>query len=87
MTRDDIIRMAHEAQGEALSHKVVSMHVEDLERFAALIEAETRHACADILETLRRSYRVNPPNASIFFALHLLWAHFKNTSRPLGGKE
>ena len=43
MTRNDIIRMAHEAQGEALNHGMWSMHIEDLERFAALVAAAERN--------------------------------------------
>lgn len=37
MTRDDIIRMAREAEGEQRDHGWWAMHIEDLERFAALV--------------------------------------------------
>lgn len=50
MTRDDIIRMAHEAQGEALSHGMWSMHIEDLERFAALVATHEREEYALICD-------------------------------------
>ena len=50
MNRDDIIRLAREAQGEALNHGMWSMHTEDLERFADLIAAAEREACARVCE-------------------------------------
>lgn len=50
MNRDDIIRMAREAQGEALNYGMWSMHVEDLERFATLVAAAEREACAKVCD-------------------------------------
>ena len=47
MTRDDIIRMAREAgYGESMS----DLHAPALERFAALIAAAEREACAKVCE-------------------------------------
>lgn len=56
MTRDDIIRMAREA-GAHEKHLVMYMDFDDLERFAALVEAAEREACAKVCdeETLIRT--------------------------------
>ena len=45
MTRDDIIRMAREA-GAHEKHLVMYMDFDDLERFASLVAADERIACA-----------------------------------------
>ena len=61
MSRDEIIRMAQEAQQErlsldgrspstALSGYWFLMDVADLARFAALIRADEREACAKLIE-------------------------------------
>jgi hypothetical protein len=56
MTRDDIIRMAREAwlseYGSLimLAGEDVEINVEDLERFAALVAAAEREACAKVCE-------------------------------------
>ena len=47
MTRDDIIRMAEHA-GFGMPVQVFQFRAEELERFAALIAAREREACADI---------------------------------------
>ena len=57
MTRDDIIRMAREAEGaDITSHgwtSWVGVHsTEFLERFAALVAAAEREACAKACETV-----------------------------------
>lgn len=44
MTRDDIIRMAREAYGDWYPHAVPH----ELERFAALVAAAEREACAQV---------------------------------------
>ena len=49
MTRDDIIRMAREA-GAHEKHLVMYMDFDDLERFAALVAAAERDACAKLCE-------------------------------------
>jgi hypothetical protein len=47
MNRDDIIRMAQEAgYGDALA----DLHAPALERFAALVAAAEREACAKVVE-------------------------------------
>ena len=45
MSRDEIIRMAREA-GAHEKHLVMYMDFDDLERFAALVAADERIACA-----------------------------------------
>lgn len=47
MNREDIIRMAHEA-GLLPNPEV---YIEDLERFAALVAAAEREACAKLAES------------------------------------
>ena len=54
MTRDDIIRMAREA--ELHCHVKLTengLFTEDLEYFANLVAAAEREACIDIIETYR----------------------------------
>jgi len=53
MTKEDIIRMAREAGMEqdgdnffSPSHEEIDVHITDLERFAALVAAAEREACA-----------------------------------------
>ena len=48
MNRDDIIRMAREAGFE--SHDAMINHTKELQRFAALIAAAEREACAKVCE-------------------------------------
>ena len=55
MNRDDIIRMAREAGMEqdgdnffSPSHEEIDVHITDLERFAALVAAAEREACAKV---------------------------------------
>ena len=57
MNRDDIIRMAREADAEITNYinyvfdeNVVLFGVDQLERFAALIAAAEREACAEMVE-------------------------------------
>lgn len=50
MNREDIIRMALEAGMSHFSYFVTTAHVEDLERFAALVAAAEREACAKFIE-------------------------------------
>lgn len=52
MTRDKIIRMAREAQRENFDDggHWFSMEAKDLERFAALVAAAEREACAKVAE-------------------------------------
>ena len=50
MTRDDIIRMAREA-GAHEKHLVMYMDFDDLERFAALVAAAEREACAKLCDS------------------------------------
>ena len=55
MNREDIIRMAKEAGGIQTEPKVQPyfwrMHNGDLERFAALVAAAEREACAELIES------------------------------------
>ena len=59
MNRDDIIRMAREAGMEqdgdnffSPSHEEIDVHITDLERFAALVAAAEREACAELCEQM-----------------------------------
>lgn len=54
MTRDEVIALAHKAEGEAVHHGFWMMHVEDLERFAALVVAHEREECARMAEAFNR---------------------------------
>ena len=50
MSRDDIIRMAREAGFADASFCRWSAYSDDLERFAALVAAHEREACAKVCE-------------------------------------
>ena len=50
MTRDDIIRMAEHA-GFGMPVQVFQFRAEELERFAALVAAAEREACAKVAES------------------------------------
>ena len=52
MTRDDVIRMAREAGILAPQYRD---HVEQLERFAALVAAAEREACAVVCDDFEHS--------------------------------
>ena len=49
MTRDDIIRMAREAQMPYYYRTGEVTNLEQLERFAALVRADEREACIEIV--------------------------------------
>ena len=52
MTRDDIIRMAQEADGHMNSHAGgIDIEWDGLLRFAALVAAAEREACAEVAES------------------------------------
>ena len=59
MTHEEIIAMAKEAGGYASPHypENLVMDVHDLARFAALVAAKEREACAQVCE----ANRTNPP--------------------------
>jgi hypothetical protein len=61
MTRDDIIKMAREAGATVSSfHGRFVMYPDDIERFAALVAAAEREACARVCDVLS----VHPKYAS-----------------------
>ena len=61
MDRDDIIRMAREAGATVSSfHGRFVMYRDDIERFAALVAAHEREACAQVCDVLA----VHPEYAS-----------------------
>ena len=73
MNRDDIIRMAREAQlGTSLIHKGGEQRVwiegadwhDELERFAALVAAHEREACAKVAESYEPRCEVCPSGVS-----------------------
>jgi hypothetical protein len=54
MTRDDIINMAREAGATVSSfHGRFVMYPDDIERFAALVAAHEREACAKVCEEIK----------------------------------
>ena len=57
MTRDDVIRMAREAGISDTAFDFQMVSPEDLERFAALIAAAEREACAVICDELHNQWR------------------------------
>ena len=57
MTRDDIIRMAEHA-GFGMPVQVFQFRAEELERFAALIAAAEREACAVVCERLPETFKI-----------------------------
>ena len=56
MTRDDIISMYQKANG--WSPKGFENTIDDLERFAALVAAQEREACAKEVETIETYEKV-----------------------------
>ena len=60
MTRDDIIRMAREANIKQAIETPHLLMVHELERFAALVAAAEREACAKVCDVLA----VHPEYAS-----------------------
>lgn len=62
MTQDDIIDMAREAGFEAAEYGLnctpgmYAYNMKILERFAALVAAAEREACAEVCDGLERSY-------------------------------
>ena len=63
MTRDDIIRMArkanlHERTKVAGGYIVNIPNLENLERFAALVAAAEREACAKVCEKLPETFKI-----------------------------
>ena len=57
MTREDIIRMAREAGFVDASFCRFSAYTDDLERFAALVRAAEREACAKVCEDEAAEFR------------------------------
>ena len=57
MTRDDIIRMAEHA-GFGMPVQVFQFRAEELERFAALVAAAEREACAKACERLEKHFAI-----------------------------
>ena len=53
MNRDDIIRMAREAGFE--SHDAIINYPKELQRFAAIVAAAEREACAVMINNLQKS--------------------------------
>ena len=66
MTRDDIIRMALEA-GFPCDEDWVAYGLEGFERFAALVAAAEREACAKVCEA-QRDARIEPHPARVEFS-------------------
>ena len=69
MTRDDIIRMAREAGFGFMTEKPKSAThmqcgIDDLERFAALVAAAEREACAKVCDDVNNEYDGEEVSAS-----------------------
>jgi hypothetical protein len=62
MTRDDIIRLAREAKAWQLPNLIDH---DGLERFAALVAAAEREACAKVCE---KAVEYNPDDADVAYA-------------------
>ena len=61
MTTDEIIAMAREAElPEAWISQTGVLKWADLERFAALVAAREREACAQVCDTHARGWKMNP---------------------------
>ena len=56
MNREDIIRMAREAGFRDTTHPIVALGVswEQVERFAALVAAAEREACAKVCDAVQK---------------------------------
>jgi hypothetical protein len=61
MNRDDIIRIAREAGAGAWGDSVIPAMM-DIERFAALVAAHEREACAEIAEETAVLYGLDNPD-------------------------
>jgi hypothetical protein len=59
MTRDDIIRMAREAQLPYYFRTGEITNIEQVERFAALVAAAEREACAEICDEQMEIREIN----------------------------
>jgi hypothetical protein len=59
MTRDDIIRMAREAQLPYYFRTGEITNIEQVERFAALVAAVEREACAEICDEQMEIREIN----------------------------
>jgi len=57
MTRDDILRLAREAGGTLSSFDRWSMHTSDVVRFAKLVAAAEREACANRAEVFDKTFQ------------------------------
>ena len=57
MTRDEIIRIAEHSEF-GMPIEVFQFSAEELERFAALIVAHEREACAKVCEKLPETFRI-----------------------------
>jgi hypothetical protein len=59
MTRDDIIKMAMDADGHINSHaRGIDMDWDGIARFAALVAAAEREACAAVCEEAAKQFGI-----------------------------
>ena len=56
MTQEDVVRMAREAGVFEVSYPHPAGNMVEVERFAALVAAAEREACAEICDRLERRY-------------------------------
>ncbi len=92
MTRDEIIKLAREAGGglsciaEPLEHPWKFSQIE-LERFAALVAAAEREACAQTIETWGASLCIKDLDMQRLYQRQTVWReHYAAAIRARGGK-
>jgi hypothetical protein len=69
MTKDDIIRMAQEAEGIQFNYRPSEEFVYFAERFAALVAAAEREACAKLADKYAKANEENDNMATAFIHL------------------
>ena len=70
MNREDIIRMAREADLSANANEPYSVTNEWVFRFAALIASAEREACAKLLEEAAKDAKFVDPQGFVWQAVH-----------------
>ena len=91
MTRDDIIRMAGEAEAGLQTYTgmdIWEFEIEELERFAALIAAAEREACARLCDDVA-DYWINghDRHEKMYDAETLSASKFSDAIRARGGSD
>ncbi len=84
MSRDDIIRMAKEAGIGSVNGVFLSdaLHVNELERFAALVAAHEREECAEVCEKYLHTTEVLTSSPPMSSAAYLAMGAIRRRSKP-----